>query len=342
MKSLNLGILAHVDAGKTSLTERLLFNAGVTKTLGSVDSGTTQTDSLALEQKRGITIKSAVVSFTIGELKVNLIDTPGHPDFIAEVERALGVLDAVILVVSAVEGVQPQTRILMRTLKKMKIPTLIFINKIDRMGARDVELLQDIRTKLFPNIIAMNSVAHIGSREAAVALNSDAAALFEEISSQTRRMELCPVFFGSALTGVGIEEVTRLLESYLAPNETFHNHNLSAIIFKIERDSRGQKVAYARIFTGILKPRVQIQFHHNDQIYSEKVTKMELFQDGTRIEVGDAKAGSIVKLHGLKNCQIGDAIGEPLLSRHQASFARPTLEVVVESKEHRLLQRLHN
>ncbi|MGO9296397.1 MAG: GTP-binding protein, partial [Streptosporangiaceae bacterium] len=113
---LNLGIVAHVDAGKTTLTERLLYTAGVIGELGSVDDGTTQTDSLALERQRGTTIRSAVVSFPVGGITVNLIDTPGHPDFIAEVERALSVLDGAVLVISAVEGVQPQTRILMRAL----------------------------------------------------------------------------------------------------------------------------------------------------------------------------------------------------------------------------------
>src|SRR3954449_8916767 len=114
MRTLNLGILAHVDAGKTSLTERLLFAAGVIDAIGSGDDGNTQTDSLALERQRGITIKAAVVSFVVGDVTINLIDTPGHPDFIAEVERALDVLDSAVLVVSAVEGVQAQTRILMR------------------------------------------------------------------------------------------------------------------------------------------------------------------------------------------------------------------------------------
>src|SRR6187402_775927 len=136
MRTLNLGILAHVDAGKTTLTERLLYAAGVIDELGSVDQGSTQTDTLALERQRGITIKSAVVSFPIDEVTVNLIDTPGHPDFIAEVERVLSVLDGAVLVVSAVEGVQPQTRVLMRTLRRLGVPTLVFVNKIDRGGAR--------------------------------------------------------------------------------------------------------------------------------------------------------------------------------------------------------------
>ena len=135
MSTLNLGILAHVDAGKTTLTERLLYAAGVIDEVGSVDDGSTQTDTLALERQRGITIKSAVVSFAIGDVTVNLIDTPGHPDFIAEVERVLNVLDGAVLVVSAVEGVQAQTRVLMRTLRRLRIPTLIFVNKIDRGGA---------------------------------------------------------------------------------------------------------------------------------------------------------------------------------------------------------------
>jgi len=115
MRTLNLGILAHVDAGKTSLTERLLFAAGIIDKIGSVDEGNTQTDTLALERQRGITIKAAVVSFVVDDLTVNLIDTPGHPDFIAEVERVLNVLDGAVLVISAVEGAQAQTRVLMRT-----------------------------------------------------------------------------------------------------------------------------------------------------------------------------------------------------------------------------------
>src|ERR1700704_1469617 len=152
MRTLNLGILAHVDAGKTSLTERLLFAAGVIDEIGSVDGGSTQTDSLALERQRGITIKSAVVSFAIGDATVNLIDTPGHPDFIAEVERVLSVLDGAVLVISAVEGVQAQTRVLLRTLQRLRIPTLIFVNKIDRSGAQDDRVLREMAEKLTPAI----------------------------------------------------------------------------------------------------------------------------------------------------------------------------------------------
>ena len=147
-KTLNLGILAHVDAGKTTLTERLLYDSGVIDQLGAVDAGTTQTDSLPLERRRGITIKSAVASFPIGDVTVNLIDTPGHPDFIAEVDRVLNVLDGVVLVISAVEGVQAQTRILMRSLQRLAIPALLFVNKIDRPGADPGRVLRDITGRL--------------------------------------------------------------------------------------------------------------------------------------------------------------------------------------------------
>src|SRR6478752_2887104 len=167
MRTLNLGILAHVDAGKTSLTERLLHAAGVIDEVGSVDEGTTQSDTMTLERRRGITIKSAVVSFVIDDVTVNLIDTPGHPDFIAEVERVLNVLDGAVLVVSAVEGVQAQTRVLMRTLRRLGLPVLIFVNKIDRSGARAQALLGEITAKLSIDVVSMGSVRDHGTKGAA-------------------------------------------------------------------------------------------------------------------------------------------------------------------------------
>src|SRR6478736_329985 len=166
MRTLNLGILAHVDAGKTTLSERLLFTAGAIDHVGSVDAGTTQTDSLELERERGITIRSAVASFLVGDLAVNLVDTPGHPDFIAEVERVLGVLDGAVLVLSAVEGVQPQTRILMRALQRLAVPTLLFVNKIDRAGADLDGVLDAIRARLTPDVLPMGSAGGLGTRAA--------------------------------------------------------------------------------------------------------------------------------------------------------------------------------
>ena len=175
-RTLNLGILAHVDAGKTTLTERLLYAAGVIDEVGSVDDGTTQTDSLALERQRGITIKSAVASFTVGDVTVNLIDTPGHPDFIAEVERVLSVLDGCVLLLSAVEGVQPQTRILMRALQRLDVPVLLFVNKIDRAGADPERVLDEIEQRLTPAVVPMGSAAGLGTRDASFAPFGPAAA----------------------------------------------------------------------------------------------------------------------------------------------------------------------
>src|SRR6476646_297457 len=166
MRTLNLGILAHVDAGKTTLTERLLFTAGAIERVGSVDAGTTQTDSLELERERGITIRSAVASFLLGDLAVNLVDTPGHPDFIAEVERVLGVLDAAVLVVSSVEGVQPQTPLLFRALRRLQVPTLIFVNKIDRAGADPNRVVATMKRRLEPGMIPMGTVRDAGIRAA--------------------------------------------------------------------------------------------------------------------------------------------------------------------------------
>ncbi|MFJ5801929.1 tetracycline resistance ribosomal protection protein Otr(A) [Streptomyces decoyicus] len=165
-RTLNIGILAHVDAGKTSLTERLLFDTGAIGRLGSVDTGDTCTDTGELERQRGITIRSAVASFTVGGTQVNLLDTPGHSDFTAEVERALGVLDGAVLLLSAVEGVQARTRVLMKTLRRLRLPTLLFINKIDRTGARDEALLADIRRLLAPVAVPMTAVTGLGTAQA--------------------------------------------------------------------------------------------------------------------------------------------------------------------------------
>lgn len=136
-ETINLGILAHVDAGKTSVTEQLLYLGGSIRQAGSVDAGTSHTDWLEVERRRGISVKAAAASLRCQDVTVNLIDTPGHVDFIGEVERCLGVLDGAVLVISAAEGVQPQTRLLWMALKQLRIPTLFLINKVDRPGLPD-------------------------------------------------------------------------------------------------------------------------------------------------------------------------------------------------------------
>ncbi|AGZ42572.1 elongation factor G [Actinoplanes friuliensis] len=341
MPSLNLGILAHVDAGKTSLTERLLLHAGVIDHLGSVDAGSTRTDTLDLERRRGITIKAAVVSFAIGDLTVNLIDTPGHPDFIAEVERVLGVLDGAVLVVSAVEGVQAQTRILMRTLNRLRIPALIFVNKIDRTGARN--LLTELRTRLTPAAVALDTVHDAGTPAAHVGPWTDPALgnvladhddklltalvtgehvdLQHELAAQTRRALVYPVLSGSAITGAGVPELAAALTTLLPAASGDPDGPLSGTVFKVERGDAGEKIAYARLFSGTLRVR--------DRTPTGRVTALTVFTDAGARRGSCATAGSIAQLRGLPAVRIGDALGTPPPAAGHL-FAPPTLETVVE------------
>jgi ribosomal protection tetracycline resistance protein len=363
-RSLTFGIVAHVDAGKTSLTERLLYSVGIIDELGSVERGNTQTDSMELERRRGITIKSAVVSFVVDDVMVNLIDTPGHPDFIAEVERVLNVLDGAVLVVSAVEGVQAQTRVLMRALDRLRIPSLIFVNKIDRRGADHVRVLEEIAERLTPTAIAMGSVAAEGTRAAAfttyegddagfasrlaaaLAENDDAllAAYVEneaavpydrlraELATQTRRALVHPVYFGSAITGAGVGPLIAGITAFLPAEPGEVDGSVSGSVFKIERGAAGEKIAYARLFSGTLRVRDRVELHRDglDADAEAKVTGIEVFRGASADRATSLVAGQIGKIHGLAEIQIGDILGAPrsghALHRH---FAPPTLESVV-------------
>jgi ribosomal protection tetracycline resistance protein len=347
---LNLGILAHVDAGKTSLTERLLHSVGVTDEIGSVDAGTTRTDTLALERRRGITIKSAVVSFPVDDVTVNLIDTPGHPDFIAEVERVLGVLDGAVLVVSAVEGVQAQTRILMRTLRRLRIPTLIFVNKIDRRGALERELLRALTRRLGVAVAPMGRAAGLGTREAAFTPGLGPSALdvladhdddlltayVEDtvgddrlraaLLDQTRQCLVHPVYFGSAVTGAGVDALIGGIKELLPLAEGDSGGPVSGTVFKVERGPAGEKIAYARMFSGTLRVRVPVLFGAARR--EGKVTAASVFEHGSDVRRDEVPAGRIAKLWGLADIRIGDALGRPRKAESRF-FAPPTLETVV-------------
>jgi ribosomal protection tetracycline resistance protein len=352
-----LGILAHVDAGKTSLTERLLYGAGIIDEIGSVDEGNTQTDSLALERARGITIKSAVVSFVVNDVTINLIDTPGHPDFIAEVERVLSVLDGAVLVVSAVEGVQAQTRVLMRTLQRLGIPTLLFVNKIDRGGADTERTLQAITEKLTPAVIAMGSAEGLGTRDASycpydgdhveftdrlaelVADHDDAflAAYVEneaisygrlraELAALTQQARVHPVFYGSAITGAGVAELSAGITELLPATEGEAAGPVSGSVFKVDRTPAGEKIAYVRMFSGTVRTRDRLQFGRGREA---KVTAVSVFDRGSTVQATGVAAGAIGMLWGLSDIQIGDAIGSSRIDAGAHYFAPPSLETVV-------------
>ncbi|MFE7614894.1 GTP-binding protein [Streptomyces sp. NPDC057496] len=361
MHTLNLGILAHVDAGKTSLTERLLHTAGVVDELGSVDDGSTRTDSLALERQRGITIKSAVVSFAVDDTTVNLIDTPGHPDFIAEVERVLNVLDGAVLVVSAVEGVQAQTRVLMRTLRRLRIPTLVFVNKVDRGGARDGTVLRSIAEKLTPAVVAMGSVDGPGGPDARcvpytgadtgftdrlaelladhddellAAYVGDAAPLpydrlREELAAQTGRALVHPVYFGSAITGVGVDALVGGIRELLPAGRGDADGPVSGTVFKVERGPGGERTAYVRMFSGTVRVRDRLPFGRGEGRTEGRVTGIDVFDGGSVVRGAEVGAGRIARLRGLDGIRIGDPVGVPDEDGPGRWFAPPTLESVV-------------
>ena len=358
MRTLNLGILAHVDAGKTTLTERLLFAAGAIPRVGTVDTGTTQTDSLDLERERGITIRSAVASFQIGDLAVNLVDTPGHPDFIAEVERVLGVLDGAVLVVSAVEGVQPQTPLLFRALQRLVVPSLIFVNKIDRPGANPDEVLAAMRRRLAAEVVALCGVREAGTPAASVerfpaeaepyrtavteilANNDDAVLdayvhedglaadhLASSLVSQVKAGRVYPAFFGAAARGTGVTELMAGIAELLPTADGAADAPPSGRVFKIERSASGERVAYVRMFAGSLRARQRVRVGGIDEA---KPTSVKVFAPPGTPRRDTAAAGEMAAVRGLGEVRVGDAIGlAPPGGDERARFPRPVLEAVV-------------
>jgi ribosomal protection tetracycline resistance protein len=363
--ALNLGILAHVDAGKTSLTERLLFAAGVIDQIGRVDDGSTQTDTLALERQRGITIKAAVVSFPLDDVTVNLIDTPGHPDFIAEVDRALSVLDGAVLVISAVEGVQAQTRVLMRALRRLRIPTLIFVNKIDRSGAAYDSVLRSISARLTPAVIAMGTVRGLGTAGASFQPSGAADAGFTArladllaerddallaayvadesavsyprlragLAAQSRQALVHPVFFGSAITGAGIGSLLASLTGLLPAAAGDPGAPPAGTVFKVDRGPAGEKIAYVRMFSGTVRVRDRLpisakQASPKQASPEQTVTAVSVFERGSAVRRDAVAAGQIGQLRGLTDVRIGDVIGAAR-SPGGGQFPPPTLETVV-------------
>ncbi|MGW1373801.1 tetracycline resistance ribosomal protection protein Otr(A) [Streptomyces sp. NPDC002446] len=349
--TLNIGILAHVDAGKTSLTERLLFDSGAIGRLGSVDAGDTRTDSGELERQRGITIRSAVASFTVGDLQINLIDTPGHSDFIAEVERALGVLDGAVLLLSAVEGVQARTRVLMKTLRRLRLPTLLFVNKIDRAGARDRALLDDIRRLLAPVAVPMTSVTGLGTARArsvpysledpqvreqlaeavAEADESLLAQLVEgppptpdrlraALAARTADGSLHPVYFGSALGGQGVGALVDGMTRLIPPAPVGAGTAPRGTVFAVHHPPKGERTAHVRLYEGELRPRQRIELHRpgagdgaGDGAGGPLTGRISSLDVIGRPpgDDGPLTPGNIAVLRGLPGIRTGDRIGPP-------------------------------
>lgn len=359
---INLGVLAHVDAGKTSLTERLLFEAGAIDRIGSVDAGNTQTDSGMIERARGITIRSAVASFRLGNRQYNLIDTPGHTDFVAEVERALTVLDAVILVVSAVEGVQPQTRALMRAIRQVRVPTVVMVNKLDIPGARGDELLDELRAKLGLRVLGMGLPTGIGTADADFSLyDAESPQPVEQwweslaecddellrtvvenrpltgrelwcaVRDQTSAALAHPVVFGSAITGAGVRSLLETIDAVIRPAPA--QAALRTQVFAIERGERDEKVALVRCFGGVLRARQYVDVHGpSGELARRKVRGLEvLTPSGT--ESRDLTAGHIARVSGVPELRIGDQLGVGGNPNRDYHFPPPSLQTAVRPRD---------
>jgi ribosomal protection tetracycline resistance protein len=329
---LNLGVVAHVDAGKTTLTERLLFEAGAVDALGSVDAGTTRTDSMALERRRGITIRAAVTSFALDDLVVNLVDTPGHPDFIAEVERSLGILDAAVLVLSAVEGVQPQSVVIWRALRRIGVPTVLFLNKVDRAGADVAQVVAQVRRRLTPQVVELTRPCGQGGRDVRV----DAVPLTEEavltavaesddrmlerwaagapasrcdvlagLRRGVRRGSLTPVVCGSAVTGAGTAELRQVLRDLL-PRAPRPAEPVAGTVFAVDRDDRGRR-AWVRLWSGELRVRDRVSF---GGARAERVTELAVSEPGGVRSRPSATGGQVAAVRG-PAARIGDVLGRP-------------------------------
>ncbi len=338
MKIVNLGILAHVDAGKTTLTEAILHHAGAVRTAGRVDDGTTITDSMAVEKQRGITVRAATVSFQYRDVKVNLLDTPGHMDFIAEVERSLRVLDAALLVVSAREGVQTQTRRLFAALKSLSIPTIFFINKLDRAGADPDGVIAQIRALLTEKALPMQTpsemipLAHLS--EPLMEADDQLLEAFvegENITPAMREAALCravkscavyPVYFGAALREMGVSELMDAIATVL-PGADTPKEPLVAEIYKIERLPKLGRVCYARVWSGMLRRGASLR-HGEDWL---RVKQLMALENAHRTSVDAVPSGDIAALVGLDRLQIGDVVSDSEAGREsrQVKIAEPLL-----------------
>ena len=329
MNIINIGILAHVDAGKTTLTESLLYASGTISEPGSVEKGTTRTDTMFLERQRGITIQTAVTSFQWHRCKVNIVDTPGHMDFLAEVYRSLAVLDGAILVLSAKDGVQAQTRVLFHALRKLNIPTIIFINKIDQVGVDLEGVYQSVRDKLSADIIIKQTVS-LSSKitltentsaevwDSVIENNDELLAKYiagesisqEELAQEEQRRvqdaSLLPVYHGSAKNGLGIQQLMDAVIGLFQPTTEQGSAALCGRVFKVEYTDCGQRLVYLRLYSGTLRLRDTVALAGREKL---KITEMRIPSKGEIVRTDTAHKGEIVILPS-DSLRLNDILGD--------------------------------
>lgn len=328
MKIINIGILAHVDAGKTTLTESLLYTSGAILELGSVDKGTTRTDTMFLERQRGITIQAAVTSFNWNDYKINIVDTPGHIDFITEVYRSLSVLDGAILVISAKDGVQAQTRILFHALQKMNIPTIIFINKIDQYGINLNNIYQNIKEKLSNDIIVMQNVTltpeisikniiDLDDWDPVISKNDKLLKKYiagEKLTIQELTQEeyrcvkkgsLFPIYHGSARNNIGTQQLIEAISNLFCPEMNKNYSELCGRVFKIEYTDHKQRLVYLRLYSGTLHLRDTIILPEKKKV---KLTEIYIPSNGEMIQTKTVCSGDIFIIPN-NTLRLNDIIG---------------------------------
>lgn len=341
MKQLTLGILAHVDAGKTTLSEALLFTAGAIRKAGRVDKKDAFLDNYELERERGITIFSKQAVFSYEDLRITLLDTPGHVDFSTEMERTLQVLDAAVLLISAADGVQSHTRTLWKLLESYQVPVFLFVNKMDQPGADQEKILAGIQNQLSGNCVDFTPLVGTAATESkGAALEADmqeameAVAICDEellnsfltdgrISQEQLREKIAerkvfPCLFGSALRLQGIEALLSAIEAY-APEKTYPEA-FGARVFKVTRDSQGSRLTHMKITGGTLKAKMELTCAEDK---TEKVNQIRVYS-GERFEaVNEAAAGSVCAVTGLLGTMAGQGLG--MEKNLESPFLTPVL-----------------
>ena len=315
-KKTTIGILAHVDAGKTTLAEAMLYHCGAIRKPGRVDHGDAHMDNHELERARGITIFSSQARLSFGDWEAMLLDTPGHVDFSAEMERTLWVLDYAILVISGADGVQAHVRTLWKLLEKYRIPVFLFVNKMDQQGTDREALLSELRRELDERCVDFTSERGETSLFEDVAVCDEE--LLEEFLDQgtiseeslivkMQERKLYPCFFGSALKDTGVQEFLEGLDRYLRPSS--YPEAFGARIYKIGRDEQGSRLSFLKITGGSLKVKQLLHGERDGKNWEEKADQIRLYSGGSFETVQEAEAGTVCAVTGLSETYAGEGLG---------------------------------
>jgi len=311
MRKLVIGILAHVDSGKTTLSESILYLSGKIRKLGRVDNKDAYLDNYELERARGITIFSKQAVFEMGDLQITLLDTPGHVDFSAEMERTLQVLDYAILVVSGADGVQGHTKTLWRLLELYNIPVFIFVNKMDQNGTDRDKLMEELQKQLDEGCIDFGQAdENIFYDQLAMCDEKLMESYLEtgsiengQIRSAVRERKVFPCFFGSALKLIGIEQFMQGILEYTIISS--YPEEFGARIFKISRDEQGNRLTHMKLTGGKLRAKDVL----TNGIWEEKVNQIRIYSGQKYEVVSEIEAGSVVAVTGLSKARPGEVLG---------------------------------